>query len=232
MKNYLIIGGSSGIGESIVKKLSEAEDANIISTYFSTPVEGNEKVRFFHYNAEVDNLAYQDLPDEIHGFVYCPGAITLKPFKRLTEEGVIEDFKLQVVGAMNAIQAILPNLLAAQSASIVLFSTVAVQQGFNFHAQVAMSKGALEGLTRSLAAEFAPSIRVNCIAPSLTDTPLSERLLNSEEKRKANAERHPMKAIGSPEDSADLAVFLLSEKTKWMTGQIIHMDGGMSSIKM
>jgi NAD(P)-dependent dehydrogenase (short-subunit alcohol dehydrogenase family) len=232
MKNYLIIGGSSGIGESIVKKLSEEEDVNIISTYFSTPVEPSEKVKFFHYNAEEDNLAYQDLPDEIHGLVYCPGAIMLKPFKRLTEKSVMEDFKLQVVGAMNAIQAVLPNLLAAKNASIVLFSTVAVQQGFNFHAQVAMSKGAIEGLTRSLAAEFAPSIRVNCIAPSLTDTPLSERLLNSEEKRKANAERHPMKAIGSPEDSADLSIFLLSEKAKWMTGQIIHMDGGMSSIKM
>ena len=215
-----------------MKKLSQEEDANIISTYFSTPAETNDKVKFFHYNAEVDSLAHQDLPDEIHGFVYCPGAIILKPFKRLTEKAVMEDFRLQVVGAMNAIQAVLPKLLASKSASIVLFSTVAVQQGFNFHAQVAMSKGAIEGLTRSLAAEFAPTIRVNCIAPSLTDTPLSERLLNSEEKRKANAERHPMKAIGSPEDSADLAVFLLSEKTKWMTGQIIHMDGGMSSIKM
>ncbi len=232
MKNYLIIGGSSGIGQSIVQKLSQEEGTHITSTYFSTPVTPDENVRFFHYNAEIDNLAYQDVPDEIHGFVYCPGAITLKPFKRLTEKAVIEDFKLQVVGAMNAIQAILPNLTAAKSASIVLFSTVAVQQGFNFHAQVAMSKGAIEGLTRSLAAEFAPGIRVNCIAPSLTDTPLSERLLNSEEKRKANAERHPMKAIGSPEDSAELAIFLLGEKSKWMTGQIIHMDGGMSSIKM
>lgn len=232
MKNYLIIGGSSGIGESIVQKLSEYENLRLTSTYYSHPVEDFSNVRFFHYNAEMDNLTDHDLPDEIHGFVYCPGAITLKPFKRLTEQSVISDFKLQVVGAMNAIQAILPNLLAAKEASIVLFSTVAVQHGFNFHAQVAMSKGAIEGLTRSLAAEFAPGIRVNCIAPSLTDTALTERLLNSEEKRKVNADRHPMKAIGKAEDSAELAIFLLGEKSKWMTGQIIHMDGGMSSIKM
>ena len=232
MKNYLIIGGSSGIGASIVEKLSTDEDLSITSTYFSKAVEDFSNVKFFHYNAEVDKLAYQDLPEEIHGFVYCPGAIVLKPFKRLTEQGVMDDFRLQVVGAMNAIQSILPNLNAAQNASIVLFSTVAVQQGFNFHAQVAMSKGAIEGLTKSLAAEFAPAIRVNCIAPSLTDTPLSERLLNSEEKRKSHADRHPMKEIGSASDSAELAIFLLSQKSKWMTGQIIHMDGGMSSIKM
>lgn len=232
MRNYLIIGGSSGIGASIVEKLASDGDLNIVSTYFSKEKEDFSNVRFFHYNAEIDNLAYQELPDEIHGFVYCPGAIVLKPFKRLTEQGVMEDFKLQVLGAMSAIQAILPNLIAAKNASIVLFSTVAVQQGFNFHAQVAMSKGAIEGLTKSLAAEFAPTIRVNCIAPSLTYTPLSERLLSTEEKRKANAERHPMKEIGAPSDSAELAIFLLSEKSKWMTGQIIHMDGGMSSIKM
>lgn len=232
MKNYLIIGGSSGIGASIVEKLAEIPANSVISTYFSNVKEDEENVKFFHYNAEMDNLAYHELPEEIHGFVYCPGAIMLKPFKRLTEQSVVDDFKLQVVGAMNAIQAILPNLTAAKNASIVLFSTVAVQQGFNFHAQVAMSKGAIEGLTRSLAAEFAPAIRVNCIAPSLTDTPLSERLLNSDEKRKANADRHPMKQIGTADDSAELAVFLLSEKSKWMTGQIIHIDGGMSSIKM
>ncbi|MEJ6582405.1 MAG: SDR family oxidoreductase [Crocinitomicaceae bacterium] len=232
MRNYLIIGGSSGIGASIVAKLSESSDDKVLATYFSNAAQNSDNVQFFHYNAMIDNLADYDIPDEIHGFVYCPGAIMLKPFKRLTEQGVIDDFKLQVIGAMNTIQAILPNLTAAKNASVVLFSTVAVQQGFNFHSQVAMSKGAIEGLTKSLAAEFAPAIRVNCIAPSLTDTPLAEQLLSSEEKRKANADRHPMKQIGTADDSAELAVFLLSEKSKWMTGQIIHIDGGMSSIKM
>ena len=232
MKNYLIIGGSSGIGKAIVDQLSTDENTHVVSTYFSNPIENAGNVRFFYYNAETDNLAYQDLPEVIHGFAYCPGAIVLKPFKRLTEESVLEDFKLQVVGAMKAIQAVLPNLQAAENASIVLFSTVAVQQGFNFHAQVAMSKGAIEGLTKALAAEFAPKIRVNCIAPSLTDTPLSERLLNSEEKKSAHAERHPLKAVGEPKDSAEAAIFLLSEKSKWITGQIIHVDGGMSSVKL
>lgn len=232
MKNYLIIGGSSGIGAAIVDKLSMNDENTIVSTYFSKEVGDKPNVRFFHYNAEIDNLAYQELPEKIHGFVYCPGAIVLKPFKRLTEQGILDDFKLQVVGAVSAIQAVLPNLKAAENASIVLFSSVAVRQGFNFHAQVGMSKGAVEGLTKSLAAEFAPSIRVNCIAPSLTDTPLAERLLSSEEKRKANAERHPLKEIGAPEDSAELAVFLLGQQSKWMTGQIIHLDGGISSIKM
>jgi len=232
MKNYLIIGGSSGIGKSIVEKLSKDDDASITSTYFSNPKEDFANVRFFHFNADKDNLANQDIPDVIHGFVYCPGAIVLKPFKRLSEESVVEDFQLQVIGAMKSIQSVLPNLKASENASIVLFSTVAVQQGFNFHAQVSMSKGAIEGLTKALSAEFAPKIRVNCIAPSLTDTPLSERLLNSEEKRKSHADRHPMKAVGSPEDSAEAAIFLLTNKSKWMTGQVIHVDGGMSSIKM
>ncbi len=232
MRNYLIIGGSSGIGASIVAKLAESRDNKVHATYFSNATQDIDNVRFFHYNSMIDNVTNYDLPDEIHGFVYCPGSIMLKPFKRLTEQGVIDDFKLQVIGAMNTVQAILPNLTAAKNSSIVLFSTVAVQQGFNFHAQVAMSKGAIEGLTKALAAEFAPGIRVNCIAPSLTDTPLAEHLLSSEEKRKANADRHPMKQIGTVDDSAELAVFLLGEKSKWMTGQIIHVDGGMSSINM
>jgi len=125
----------------------------------------------------------------------------------------------------------LPRLKKSENASIVLFSTVAVQTGFNFHSQVAVSKGAIEGLSRSLAAEFAPKIRVNAIAPSLTDTGLASKLLSSEEKKQANAERHPLKKIGTPKDIAEMAVFLLSEKANWITGQILHVDGGMSSIK-
>ncbi len=233
MKNYLVIGGSSGIGEAIVQKLSSDTNNHVVATYFSHSMESeSENVRFFHFKAEDDDLGFHDLPDEIHGFVYCPGAIELKPFRRLTEEAILDDFKLQVLGAVKTIQSILPNLKATENAAIVLFSSVAVQHGFNFHAQVAMSKGAIEGLTRSLAAEFAPKIRVNCIAPSLTDTPLAGRLLNSEEKKKANAERHPLKRIGEPEDIAELATFLLSDQSKWMTGQVIQLDGGMSTVKM
>ena len=119
----------------------------------------------------------------------------------------------------------------SEAPSIVLFSTVAVQLGLGFHSQVAASKGAIEGLCRSLAAEFAPKIRVNCIAPSLTDTALAASLLNSAEKKEANAQRHPLKKIGTPEDIANLACFLLSDKSSWMTGQIIHLDGGIGTIR-
>ena len=143
----------------------------------------------------------------------------------------IGDFQLHLVGAVKTIQACLPNLKNSPHAAIVLFSTVAVQTGFNFHSMVASSKGAVEGLTKALAAELAPKIRVNCIAPSITDTPLSAALLNTAEKKEANAQRHPLKKIGKPEDLANLASFLLSEKSSWITGQVLHADGGMSSLK-
>jgi NAD(P)-dependent dehydrogenase (short-subunit alcohol dehydrogenase family) len=143
----------------------------------------------------------------------------------------MEDYHLQVLGAIKVIQNILPKLKSAENASIVLFSTVAVQLGFNFHTQVSTSKGALEGLTRALAAELAPVVRVNAIAPSLTDTPLAHKLLNNEEKKEVNGQRHPLKRIGHPKDIAEMAAFLLAEKSSWMTGQIIHVDGGISSIK-
>ena len=137
-----------------------------------------------------------------------------------------------MVGAVKVIQACLPKLKNASNSSIVLFSTIAVQMGFNFHSLVASSKGAVEGITKALAAEFAPKIRVNCIAPSITDTPLAASLLNTEEKKEANAQRHPLKKIGKAEDLANLAEFLLSEKSSWITGQILHADGGMSSLKV
>jgi NAD(P)-dependent dehydrogenase (short-subunit alcohol dehydrogenase family) len=138
---------------------------------------------------------------------------------------------LQVVAAIKIIQAVLPRLKKAGNASIILFSTVAAQNGLPFHSQVAASKGAIEGLTKALAAEFAPAIRINCIAPSLTDTPLAAGLLNTDQKREANALRHPLKKIGSADDIANMAAFLMSDKAGWITGQIIHVDGGMSTIK-
>jgi NAD(P)-dependent dehydrogenase (short-subunit alcohol dehydrogenase family) len=144
----------------------------------------------------------------------------------------MQDYQLQVIGAIKIIQQVLPRLKNASSASIVFFSTVAVQTGFNFHSIVAASKGAIEGLTKALSAELAPKIRVNCIAPSITNTPLASNLLNSEEKIAANAQRHPLKRIGRAEDLASLACFLLSDRSSWITGQIIHADGGMSAIKL
>ena len=172
------------------------------------------------------------LPNELDGLVYCPGSINLKPFARIKPEEFTEDFNLQVGGAIRVVQAVLPRLKASEAASVVFFSTVAVQSGFNFHTQVSASKGALEGLTRALAAEMAPTIRFNCIAPSLTDTPLASKLLSNEEKKKANAARHPLKKIGNPADIAEMAAFLLSEKSGWITGQIFHVDGGISSLRI
>lgn len=228
MKNFLIIGGSNGIGLELTKILSK--DNNVFATYNSTETE-IENVTFQRFNALTDTFDTSFLPDEIHGLAYLPGSIQLKPFNRFKSEDFIQDYHLQVIGAVSVIQSVLPKLKASGKASIVLFSTVAVNTGFNFHSLVASSKGAIQGLTKALAAEFAPTIRVNAIAPSITNTPLASNLLNSEEKIAANAQRHPMKAIGEPKDIAEMASFLLSDSSKWMTGQIISVDGGMSAIK-
>lgn len=231
MKNYFVIGASSGIGKSLTDLLSTT--CRVYGTYNSTEVSNNNpNISFHHLNILDIEINLDFLPESLDGIVYCPGSINLKPFSRIKHEEFVDDFKLQVLGAIKVIQQIIPKLKNSDSPSIVLFSTVAAQNGFNFHTQVSTSKGAIEGLTRSLAAEFAPKIRVNCIAPSLTDTPLAKKLLNTEEKKKTNADRHPLKTLGDTNDIAEMANFLLSDKSKWITGQIMHVDGGMSSIKL
>ena len=232
MKNYLIIGGSGGIGMALAKQLAQSGN-NVIATYNKNePVQVGSNIRFHQLNILDDTITLDFLPDELSGIIYCPGSINLRPFERIKPIDFESDYKLQVIGAIKIIQAVLPKLKKAENASIVLFSTVAVQSGFPFHTQVAASKGAIEGLTKALAAEYAPKIRVNCIAPSLTDTPLAANLLNSDQKKEANAARHPLKRIGTAEDIAHIAAFLLSEKASWITGQIMHVDGGMSSLKI
>ncbi|MBN3582993.1 SDR family oxidoreductase [Algoriphagus aestuarii] len=229
MKNILIIGASSGIGKSLASSLSKNGN-QVFGTYNQTPLEASENEKFIQWNVLDSELDVSFLPEKLDALVYCPGSINLKPFGRIKAEEFLNDYSLQVIGAIQVIQKVLPQLKTSGNASVVLFSTVAVQKGFNFHSQVAASKGAIEGLTRSLAAEFAPSIRVNAIAPSITDTPLASKLLATEEKKEANAQRHPLKKIGSPEDIAQMAAFLLSDQSSWITGQILHVDGGMSSI--
>jgi len=227
----LIVGASSGIGKSLANKLAESGH-QVFATYNEHPVENTSaKISYSHLNVMDDELDLNFLPEKLDGVAYCPGSINLKPFARIKPEAFLEDFNLQVVGAIKVLQAVASRLKASENASVVLFSTVAVQLGFNFHTQVAASKGAIEGLTRSLAAEWAPTIRVNAIAPSITDTPLTSKLLGSDEKKEANAQRHPLKKIGSPEDIAEMATFLLSDQSSWMSGQVLHVDGGMSSIK-
>jgi NAD(P)-dependent dehydrogenase (short-subunit alcohol dehydrogenase family) len=232
MKKVLIIGGSSGIGYATALSLVD-QGYSVAATYNQNePPAPRANLKYYHLDVRDEWWNNDILPDQLDGLVYCPGSINLKPFHRIKPAQFTDDFNLQVVGAVKAIQWALPYLKAADSASVILFSTVAVQTGFPFHSQVSASKGAIEGLTKALAAEFAPHIRINCIAPSLTDTPLASKLLNSEEKIKNNADRHPLKRIGKSDDIAAMASFLLSKKASWITGQIFHVDGGMSTIKL
>ena len=231
MGNFLVVGASSGIGNAIANQLRN-EGHTVLGTYNTHPFDGAPNFSAHRLNVLDDNNDFSFLPDTLNGVIYCPGSINLRPFARIQASDFTQDFNLQVGGAIKVIQAALPALKNSSASSILLFSTVAVQLGLNFHTQVATSKGAIEGLTKALSAELAPSIRVNCIAPSLTNTPLAAGLLNTEQKLEANALRHPLKRVGSVEDISEMACFLLSEKSGWITGQIMHVDGGMSVIKM
>lgn len=223
-KNIVIIGGNSGIGNSVVEKL-EAEGANIFS--YSRSATGDSQL-----DVTSDFKELSGLPEVIDGLVYCPGSINLKPFHRFSIEDFQNDYEINVLGAVKVLQACMKGLKKSNTASVVLYSTVAVQVGLGFHASIASAKGAVEGLTRSLAAEWAPNkVRVNAIAPSLTDTPLANQLLGNEDKKEASNKRHPLGRYGQPEDIAAATVYLLSDAASWMTGQILHLDGGMSSVK-
>jgi NAD(P)-dependent dehydrogenase (short-subunit alcohol dehydrogenase family) len=170
------------------------------------------------------------LPDVIDGFVYCPGSINLRPFRGLKLEAFEQDMQVNFFQMIKVLQNILPKLTASNQSSVVLFSSVAARMGMPFHTSVAASKAAIEGFAKALAAEYAPKIRVNVIAPSLTDTPLADKFLNNDVKKEKSAERHPLKRFGQPEDSASAAVFLLSDESSWITGQVMQVDGGMSSL--
>jgi NAD(P)-dependent dehydrogenase (short-subunit alcohol dehydrogenase family) len=231
-KNILIVGGSSGIGLELVKVLSENYHEIYVGSRTADTLVEIPGVHHIPMDVTAETLDLETLPKTLQGLVYCPGTIVLKPFQRLTIDDFRNDFNINLLGAVKVIQGCI-NLLkkSPSGASIVLFSTVAVNTGMPFHASVGSAKAAVEGLTRSLAAEFAPRIRVNAIAPSLTDTPLAQNLLSSEEKRKASASRHPLKRIGTPQEIARSAAFLLSDASAWISGQILPIDGGMSSLR-
>ena len=162
--------------------------------------------------------------------IYCPGTINLRPFKGLKLETFESDMQLNFFSMIKVLQSVLPQLTASEQSSIVLFSSVAATTGMPFHTSVAASKGAIEGFAKALAAEYAPKIRVNVIAPSLTDTPLADKFLNNDEKREKSAQRHPLKRVGTPNDMAQMASFLLDDKSSWISGQVFHVDGGMSTL--
>ena len=230
MKNYLVIGGSSGIGKEISELLSKK---NIVfSTSRNELNESNQNIRHIKYDVLEDDLDPGLLPNQIDGFVYCPGTINLRPFRSLKLETFRSDLELNLIGAIKTLQIILNRLQQSPSSSIIFYSTVAVKTGMPFHSSVSSSKSALEGLTKSLAAEFAPKIRVNCIAPSIVNTPLANKFLNTEDKIEKAAARHPLNKIGTAKEIAQLTQYLLDEKSKWITGQIINIDGGISSVKV
>ena len=218
--NHLIIGGNSGIGNAVVEALGKS---NCI--IFSR--RGDEDAPN-HYKVNVLTDEFPELPD-LKSIVYCPGTIQLKPFHRFSEADFLNDLQTNVIGAIKVLQ-FYQKTLKSNNGNVVLFSTIAISQGMGFHSSIAVSKGAIEGLMKSLAAEWAPFVRVNCIAPSLTDTPLAQDLLNTELKREGANNRHPLKRIGTPVDIAQGVQFLIDNS--WVTGQIIHIDGGLSSIKM
>lgn len=228
MKNILLIGGSYGIGLAIAKELQFENNVYIASR--SNENLSDVKAIHIAFDATTDTIDTSKLPTIIDGLVYCPGSINLRPFKGLKPEAFETDLQINFLSLVKVIQSVLPNLLASEQASIVAFSSVAATMGMPFHTSVAASKGAIEGFAKALAAEYAPKIRVNVIAPSLTDTPLADKFLNNETKQEKSAERHPLKRFGKPEDSAQMATFLLSEKSSWISGQIFHVDGGMSTL--
>jgi len=229
-KQYVIAGASSGIGFSLARRLSSGGHQVHALSRQAGQLQDLSGIEFHSWDALRGETP--PLPDHIDGLCYCPGSIDLRPLGRFTAEDWLLAFQLNVLGAVRLLRAAYPRLRKSAEASVVLFSTVAVKQGMPFHSLVSTVKGGIEGLARSLAAEWAPSIRVNVIAPSLTDTPLAERLLANETRRRSSEEMHPLKRIGQADDQARAAAFLLSADSSWITGQVLGVDGGLSSLRV
>ncbi|MDB5239814.1 MAG: oxidoreductase [Spirosoma sp.] len=230
-KNIFIVGASSGVGHALAQSL-QTQGATLFTAGRTKP----EGIQSTHMLWDVTQMpateALTQLPDTLHGIVYCPGTINLKPFQRLMMEDYRHDLEVNVLGAVATIHACYAAIKKSKSGSVVLFSTVAAKLGMGMHSSVSVAKSAVEGLTKSLAAELAPfNVRVNAVAPSLTDTPMAQFLLADDIKRDAANKRHPLNRYGSPQDIASMAAYLLSDQAAWITGQIIGVDGGMGTLK-
>jgi 3-oxoacyl-[acyl-carrier protein] reductase len=233
-KNILIVGASSGIGLATAQQLAAAgATLYTASRHLPAELEALGTTHIAYDATQPVGAAFDQLPEVLHGLVYCPGSIKLRPFERVPVEDFRSDFELNVLGAVQALQATIKRLKKAEGgASVLLFSTVAAAVGMSFHTSIATAKAAVEGLTRALAAEYAASgLRVNCLAPSLTDTPLAAALLNTPEKAEAGAKRHPLQRVGRATDLAGMAAFLLSDQATFITGQVLAVDGGMGKLK-
>ena len=228
---FVVAGGSGGIGLGIVKRLVAEGNEVIVLSRTSDGLAGLDGVNHVEVDLAKDEVTKDMLPDQINGLAYCPGTLNLATFRRLTPEVFRSDFEVNVVGAVKVIQAATQGLKAAEQSSVLMFSTVAVGQGMVAHASIAASKGAIEGLTRSLACELAPKVRVNCIAPALTDTPLTSKFFAEPDKVEAMGAKYALKRTGTVDDLAEMSCFLLGAKSGWVTGQIIGVDGGMSSLR-
>lgn len=229
-KNILLIGGSHGIGFELASKLHHDHTVYVASR--SNENLGNLDVNYIQYDTEKDELDLSQLPDHLDGFVFCPGSINLKPFKMLSVDTFRQDMELNFLSMVNVVHQVMEHLKKSEQASLVFFSTVAVKVGMPYHTSVAAAKGAIEGFAKALAAEYAPKLRVNVIAPSLTDTPLAKRLLSNDKKKEMMDARHPLKRVGTSEDIASVAAFLLGEDSTWITGQVLGVDGGMSTLNV
>jgi 3-oxoacyl-[acyl-carrier protein] reductase len=230
-RQIVVVGGSHGIGARIVQRCVDS-GAGVV-TFSRTPGETAGLTGVRHHSVDIVSGAIEksDLPEVIDGFVYCPGTINLGPLRAVRPNQLRSDYEINVVGAVQTLQAALPGLKRSADASVVMFSSIAVATGLPMHTSVAASKGAIEALVRTWAAELSPKIRVNAIAPALTDTPLAEKFLDRVEKRDAMAAKYPLGRIGTVNDMAAAADFLLTRESSWMTGQILGIDGGMSSVR-
>ena len=233
---YVIVGGSKGIGLGLVQRL--AAEGHQVTVLSRTPgaLEELSNVTYLAFDALQDEVPVSQLPPLIHGIAYCPGSLNLRAFKSLKPEIFRADFEVNVIGVVRVMQAIMPALKAAaqessQPSSALLFSTVAAGQGMYAHASIAASKGAIESLTRTLAAELSPEIRVNCLAPALTHTSLTEKFFADPDKKAALGEKYPLARTGTVDDIANMGAFLLLPNSSWITGQVIGVDGGMSTIR-